>query len=86
MQGIYTQHRACKHTTTRVYMCGRQDILMLDLLQSQKPPRHKCMSSCDWPNSLDFMLFDYWLVTVQHLMESQSRALLEADAKALCLG
>lgn len=28
-------------------------------------------------------LFDYWLVTVQHLMESRCAALLEADAKAL---
>lgn len=40
-----------------------------------------CMSSYNWPNSLD--LFDYWLVTVQHLMESQCGALLEADVKAL---
>lgn len=29
------------------------------------------------------LLFDYLLVTAQRLMESQRRALLEADAKAL---
>lgn len=32
------------------------------------------------------LLFDYWLVTARPLMESQRGALLEADAKALCLG
>lgn len=31
------------------------------------------------------LLFDYWLVTAQRLMESHCGALLEADAKALCL-
>lgn len=59
---------------------------MLDWPLSQEPHRHKCLSLCDWPNWLDFMLFDYWLVTAQRLMESHCGALLEADAKAFCLG
>ena len=67
----------------RTQQSGRNSVLTLDWPVSQKPLRHKCMSSCDWPNSLDFMLFDYWLVTAQPLMESQRGALLEADAKAL---
>lgn len=49
----------------------------------QKTQTHKGTASCAWP---DFMLFDYWLVTARSLMGSQHRALLEADAKALCLG
>lgn len=42
------------------------------------------MASYPRSDSPDFMLFDYWLVTAWSLMGSQRRALLKADAKALC--
>lgn len=73
----------CHVLTCSVNMPLCRHKLMLDWLLSQKPQRHKCTSSCDLANSLDFMLFDYWLVSAQRLMESHHGALLGADAKAL---